>query len=191
MVCQQISYNTPGRWVSERLSSTTASENEQTSPNLSYVIPSRLPLGLPRGYANYDANGHPIEHHANVEINYQRSTNLPSPPSDYRYSSKGNLTRPCDVNSVLSDQWMLHFMALAFFFWFTDNQMEVNADEMVEGVEPVNDLNLTDLPENLVSEHILEAPIPYAMETDMADSDYVWFSEFMFLALDSVWLIFL
>jgi len=137
-----ISYNSPGRWVSERLSSTTASENEQTSPNLSYVIPSRLPLGMPRSYASYDANGHPIEHHANVEINYQRSSNLPSPPSDYRYSS-------------------------------TDNQMEVNADDMMEGVELVNDLNLSDLPENLVSEHILEAPIPYAMETDMADSDYV------------------
>jgi len=68
-------------------------------------------------------------------------------------------------------------MVVTFLFWRADNQMEVNAGEMVEGVAPVNDLNLSDLPENLVSEHILEAPVPYAMEADMVDSDYVWLSK--------------
>ena len=101
-LCQQISYNAPGRWVSERLSSTTASENEQTSPNLSYVIPSRLPLGMPRSYGSYDANGQPVDHHTNVEINYQRAENLPSPPSDYRYSREGN---HCSVDGLVTN-WL-------------------------------------------------------------------------------------
>ena len=46
----KTSYASPGRWVSERLSNTTASDNEQTSPNLSFSRPSRLALGLPRNY---------------------------------------------------------------------------------------------------------------------------------------------
>ena len=82
-----MSYNAPGRWVSERLSSTTASENEQTSPNLSYVKPSRLPLGMPRSYNSYDRR-HVPGHADNENVEYETGQDL---PVDYNYDVEGVL----------------------------------------------------------------------------------------------------
>lgn len=72
-----MSYAAAGRWVSERLSSATASENEH-SPNTSYTAKSTSKLPMPRSYERNDEEfdddvpylpqhrhqHHPVEYHS-------------------------------------------------------------------------------------------------------------------------------
>ena len=70
-----MSYSPAGRWVSERLSSATPSENEQqASPKPGYTKSSTrfmVPLGMPR---NYDEDYEDYEaHHERIPAGYQDS----------------------------------------------------------------------------------------------------------------------
>ncbi|XP_045034928.1 protocadherin-like wing polarity protein stan isoform X2 [Daphnia magna] len=59
-----MSYSPAGRWVSERMSSATPSENEQASPNAGHAKSSThfiAPLGMPRNYDDEDYEDY--EHH--------------------------------------------------------------------------------------------------------------------------------
>ena len=68
-----MSYSPAGRWVSERLSSATPSENEQASPNPGYGKSSTrfmAPLGMPRNY-NDDEDYEDYEHQERAPAGYQ------------------------------------------------------------------------------------------------------------------------
>jgi hypothetical protein len=65
-----------GKWVTERLSNTTASDNEQTSPNLA-VNPHRFPFNLSRDYDLYnkeDYKKHEEQMPSQQKHNFQGNT---------------------------------------------------------------------------------------------------------------------
>jgi hypothetical protein len=69
-----MSYSPAGRWVSERMSSATPSENEQASPNPGYGKSSTrfmVPLGMPRNYDDEDYEDY--EHHQERNPGFQSS----------------------------------------------------------------------------------------------------------------------
>lgn len=65
----QMSYAAAGRWVSERLSSATASENEH-SPNTSYVAKGGSKLPLPRNYDRNDEDYDDDYPHQQLPVDY-------------------------------------------------------------------------------------------------------------------------
>jgi hypothetical protein len=157
-----MSYSPAGRWVSERMSSATPSENEQASPNPGYGKPSTrfmVPLGMPRNYDDEDYEDY--EHHQ------ERNHGFQSSKYKEQHERSNNSTAPFSFRTLLLQPQIVCFIAV-------DNEAQrmdgLSLDDRDVGGSVTNNLNFAAPTAGIAPERKLMTPVA---TLEMTDSEYV------------------